>query len=54
MTPGFAIVYQISYLTKQGTWSKDARDAHVFATWAIAKSRSRAFRGADIVEAWVA
>jgi len=54
--PGFAIVWQgqttTGFLTKQGTWSLDAANVHVFATWAAAKSRSRAFKGSDVVEAW--
>ena len=60
MTPGYAIVWtsndtppRTHYLSKQSTWSLEANDAQVFETWAIAKSRSRAFKGSDVVEAWV-
>jgi len=59
MTPGYAIVWipdtspETRYLSKTSTWTLDACDAQVFATWAIAKSRSRAFKGSDVVEAWV-
>ena len=56
MTPGYAIVWRqakIFYLSKRSEWSLNPDDAQVFATLAIAKSRSRAFRGAVVVEAWI-
>ncbi len=59
MTPGFTIIWYgpalpgASYLTKDSQWTKNAGDAHVFATWSAAKKRSRAFKGVDVVEAWI-
>ena len=41
------------YLNKRGAWSVEPSDAHVFETWAIAKSRSRAFKGSEVTEAWL-
>ncbi len=56
MTPGFAIVWHgqvtLGYLTETSQWSIDPRAAHVFPTWATAKKRARAFKGAEVVEAW--
>ncbi len=57
MNPGYVIVWQgqtmHGFLTRHGTWSPDACDAHVYATWGMAKAKSRAFKGANVVEAWV-
>ncbi len=59
MTSGFVIIWYgpalpgPSYLSKNSEWSKDAAEAHVFPTWAAAKTRARAFRGSDVVEAWI-
>lgn len=41
------------FLTAHGTWSPDACEAKVFATWAMAKTRAKAFKGATVVEAWL-
>ena len=58
MTPGFAIIWESptghSYLTTHSQWSKNAADAHVFASWVGAKLRARDFRGtAEVVKAWI-
>lgn len=58
MTPGFAVIWEgpqhVSYLTTQSQWSKDAGDAHVFASWVGAKLRARDFRDkAEVVKAWL-
>ncbi len=57
MISGFAIIWQgkitIGYLTKSLEWSFDPDKVHVYATWAQAKTRSRSFKGAEVVEAWV-
>lgn len=57
MNPGYAVIWRgqtmTGFLTKQGTWSPDACDAQVWATWAMAKTKSRAFKGAEVAEAWL-
>ncbi len=57
MIPGFVVIWQgkitTGYLTKDLKWSLDPVNAHVYATWASAKTRSRSFKGADVVEAWI-
>ncbi len=56
MIPGFVVIWagqRVVYLTKHATWSPDASDAHVYATWAMAKVKARNFKGSDVVEAWL-